>query len=411
MVSLLFTGIMNLMPFSSAKAQENKSLSESEQEQIKEISSLRNDLSEARTMRLEGMTIENQNKAAWIIEELLNRAEQKVCNLKPSWEKTFDWKTYDPAVDMIAQAKGYLKTLQEGKDPFEGKYAEPGGYVTDHAFVKKGGLYHVFYIRGIASTDWPVYHLYNFGHAVSKDLKNWKVEKPVLQCPDSGCDRFQVWAPYILKRHGLYYMFYAGVNPNVCQSVCLATSKDLYTWKRYEKNPMITPGHWADGVYNQNKWSDCRDPMVLKDGRKYYCYYTSMRMNPDTHQQEQCAGISSSKDLMHWKDEGFIKLEQSLNIPPESPFVVKHKGTYYMIYTNYRHGVVYLTSKDPVKGWHEVPVDKMTLISGVSATEVLKFKGQWYISLISHIKNGLHFLEFRKLVWNKDGSIEVKPIE
>jgi len=76
----------------------------------------------------------------------------------------------------FAEAKGFLKTLKEGVDPVEGKFAEPGGYVTDHAFIKKGGNYHLFYIRGIAATDWQAYHLFNFGHAVSKDLKSWKID-------------------------------------------------------------------------------------------------------------------------------------------------------------------------------------------------------------------------------------------
>lgn len=43
--------------------------------------------------------------------------------------------------------------------------------ITDHAFMKKDGKYHIFYIRGIAATDWQAYHLFNFGYAVSKDLK------------------------------------------------------------------------------------------------------------------------------------------------------------------------------------------------------------------------------------------------
>jgi len=226
-----FMVTISVMCFSFAEAQETKELSSTDISLIKEIASLRNDLSEARTIRLEHVTIENQVKAACIIEELLNRAEQKVCGTVKSLIKSeFDWGTYDSSGAMVAQAKGFLKTLKDGNDPFEGKFAEPGGYVTDHAFVKKGSNYHIFYIRGIAATDWPAYHLFNFGHAVSKDLKSWKIEKPVLQCPESGCDQFQVWAPYVLRRKGVYYMFYAGVNPNVCQSICLAKSKDLYNW-------------------------------------------------------------------------------------------------------------------------------------------------------------------------------------
>ncbi|MGC9354357.1 MAG: hypothetical protein ACP5D9_10990, partial [Mariniphaga sp.] len=124
-------------------------------------------------------------------------------------------------------------------------------------------------------------------------------------------------------------------------------------------------------------------------------------------QQEQCIGISSSSDLLHWKDEGFIPLKYSQDTPPESPFVVKHKQTFYLVYTNYKYGIVYLTSKDPVKGWQELPVDKMVLMPGVSASEVYEDNGKHYMSYISHQKNGLHFLEITELFWNKDGSISL----
>ncbi|MGC9355319.1 MAG: hypothetical protein ACP5D9_15840, partial [Mariniphaga sp.] len=283
-----FWGLLILLVIVSAfslsgQTQEKKESSAIDMALIKKISLLRNELSEARTMQFEDITIEDQTKASWIIEEMFNRAEQQILGtLKPVIKKEFYWGLYETSAEIVAQAEDYLKTLKTGIDPFKGKFAEPGGYVVDHAFVKKGDKYHVFYIRGIAATDWPAYNLYNFGHAVSSDLKNWKIEKPVLQCPESGVDEFQVWAPYILKRKGVYYMFYTGVNINVSQSICLATSKDLYHWNRYDSNPVITPGAWDNGIYSQDKWSNCRDPMVLKDGRNYYCYYTARRLNTKT---------------------------------------------------------------------------------------------------------------------------------
>src|ERR1035437_5015024 len=128
---LIFLAVISLLCFSLAEAQETKELSSTDISLIKEIVSLRNDLSEARTIRLEHLTIENQTKAAWIIEELLNRAEQKICGTpKPLIKNEIDWKWYDVPETMVDQAKSFLKTLKEGNDPFEGMFAEPGGYVT-----------------------------------------------------------------------------------------------------------------------------------------------------------------------------------------------------------------------------------------------------------------------------------------
>ena len=372
------------------------------------IAVLRDSLTRVRMISFESITLANQLKTAGIIEELLNRAEGKIFNILPAGRFEWSWTGFDPPAGMVDQASGLLKILATGKDPFEGKFAEPGGYVVDHALIKKDGLTHLIYIRGTTATNWPEYPLFNFGHAVSRDLKNWEIQQPVLQCPATGWDQYQVWAPYILERKGLYYMFYAGENKNVAQAICLATSSDLYNWTRYDKNPVITTGTW--GIWDSARWSDCRDPVVLQDGDNYFCYYTAVRKNAENGQSESCLGISSSADLIHWKDEGFIRLEQSLTTPPESPFVLKRNGTYYLFYTNYKYGTVYLTSKDPVKGWKELPADRMVLMGGISASEIYEDNGKWYMSCISHQKNGLHFFEIKELSWGKDGEVALKKL-
>lgn len=368
---------------------------------LRQIASLREKLTRVRMVSFEKLPLEDQNKSAGIIAELLNRSEQKIYNLLPAGRFEWSWTGFDQPREMVAHAEELLNTLVAGKDPFAGKYAEPGGYAVDHALIQKDGLHHLFYIRGTAAGNWPEYPLCNFGHAVSRDLIHWKTEDPVLQCPADGWDTYQVWAPYVLERNGTYYMFYTGVNRNVSQAICLATSTDLYNWKRSDQNPVIKPGQW--GMWSADVWSDCRDPMVLNDGGRYYCYYTARRNNAETGQPESCIGISSSEDLLHWKDEGFIRLSESLGTPPESPFVVKRDGRYYLFYSNYKYGTVYATSDDPVKGWKELPADVMTMIGGVSASEIYHDNDKWHISYISHQKNCLHFFEIRPLQWDKDG--------
>ena len=401
---LLFIILSTFLTFSKAQ-----NLSSSDTQLIKRIASDRNELISARTRCFKDLKFTDQNKAAGIIDELLNRAEQKILNELPKGRFDWSWAGFDKPDSMVIQAEGFLKILDSGKDPFKDTFAEPGGYVVDHALIEKNGLIHLFYIRGVAATNWPDYPLRNFGHAVSKDLINWRIEKPVLQCPEAGWDDFQIWAPYILKHDGKYWMFYAGVNKNVCQAIGLATSDDLYHWKRYGKNPVITTAPW--GLWDSTKWSDCRDPMVLQDGDNFYCYYTAARINPETKEHEYCLGISWSKDLLNWKDKGFIRLVNSLKTLPESPFVVKHNRMYYLFYTNYKYGTVYATSKNPTKDWHELPVDKMTVIKSVSASEIFKSGDNWYISFISHMKNSLHFFEIRRLVWNSNGSIFTEKLK
>lgn len=392
----------------SAAAPDEASISDENAAVLRQIATLRERLTRVRMVSFEKLSLADQNKSAGIIAELLNRAEQTIYNLLPPGRFPWSWNAFDPPPELVAQAEGLLNTLAEGKDPFAGKYAEPGGYVVDHALIKKDGLHHLFYIRGTAAGNWPEYPLFNFGHAVSRDLVHWKTEDPVLQCPAEGWDTYQVWAPYVFERDGTYYMFYAGVNKNASQAICLATSTDLYHWKRSELNPVIKPGPW--GRWSADQGSDCRDPTILKDGDKYYCYYTAGRNNAETGQPEGCIGISSSGDLLHWKDEGFIRLAESLASAPESPFVVKREGKYYLLYSNYKHGIVYAISDDPVKGWKEPPPGEMTVFGGGNASEIYEDNGKWHLSYISHHtgKNFLHFFEICELQWEVDGRPSVE---
>jgi len=396
-----FANLLN----SQSLAPKNQIVSEENAIILRHIASLRDSLTRIRMASFENLSINDQNKTAGIINELLNRSEQNIYNLLPKGRFEWSWTGFDQPHKMVAHAEELINSLSLGKDPFAGKYSEPGGYVVDHALIKRGDVHHLIYIRGTAVTNWPEYPLFNFGHAVSPDLINWTIKDPVLQCSEKGWDQYQVWAPYILQWKGLYYMFYTGVNDSACQAICLATSPDLYAWKRSESNPQITSGPW--GLWDPNKWSDCRDPVILKDGKTFYCYYTAARMNTENGQRENCIGISSSKDLMTWKDEGFIRLTNSLSTPPESPFVLKRNDTYYMFYTSYKYGTVYLTSKNPVTGWQELPVENMVLLSGISASEIYQDENKWYISYISHQKNGLHFFEIKEMVWNEDESISI----
>ena len=372
---------------------------------LKRIASHRNELIHVGQMQMEEVTLADQKKTTGIISELLDRAEQKILGELPSGRFFWSWDGFDEPDGMVDMAEGFLKELASGKDPLEGKFAEPGGNVVDHAIIKKDNLWHLIYIRGIAGSSWPDYPQFNFGHAVSHDLANWQIEKPLLETVKEEFDSYQVWAPHIIEHEGRYWNFYTGVNDSVTQAICLATSEDLYHWERYEENPLFNSLPW--GFWDESHWSDCRDPMVLKDGDTFYCYYTAGRMIPDTEQFEYCLGIASSKDLLNWKDEGFRRLEHTLGTPPESPFVLKKEGEFYLFYTNYKHGIVYIKSSDPLH-WEENPDNPQSIIKGVSASEIIQENGKWYITLISHMNNGLHFFEIKELIWNSDGSVQVQ---
>lgn len=340
---------------------------------------------------------------------LLERAERMLKGQVPKGR--FEWvdSSYGSPQEIIDQANAILEQLQNNRIPYEGRFAEIGGTVIDHALIEKDGVHHLFYIRGRAVTTWVESPTNNFGHAISTDLVNWEVKEPVLQTKEGEWDEYQVWAPHVIYHDGEYWMFYTGVNYNVTQAIGLAKSKDLYHWERYEKNPVIIPGKWA--MWSRETWSDGRDPCILKDGDMFYAYYCAHTYSEELNRGVYCIGVASSKDLYNWKDEGFVILKESMNTPPESPFVIKKNGKYYLFYTDYKAGTVFAISDNPTTGFIDAAPEIRTIIPSVSASEIYFSNGKWYISYISHEPNQLHFFEIMELLWNSDGTFSTKPLK
>lgn len=304
---------------------------------------------------------------------------------------------------MFELATSLLEGLEKGEEPLCGYFAEPGGALIDHSFVIKNDELHVFYNRGYIGYDWPERFVDSIGHAVSKDLLHWDIKPPVLAAQKGGHDDYQVWSPGVIEHDNCYWMFYTGVNYNVAQAPCLAKSTDLYHWERSGPSPLFTPGKWCP--WSADKWSDGRDGMVFSDDDgTFYMYYCSGCLTEDGS-YATAMGIASTKDLYTWTDEGYFQLAQC-KASPESPFVIKHNGIYYMFYTNCENqGTNYATSTNPISGW----VEHDQIIPGVSCSEVFEFKGKWYISVCEHLGGGMHFLGFHEFAWNPDGSVSVSP--
>ena len=146
-------------------------------------------------------------------------------------------------------------------------------------------------------------------------------------------------------------MYYTGVNIHIAQTICLATSDDLFTWKKHPKNPVVLPGDWTE--WREDRWSDCRDSMVfVDDDGTAYMYYCTSRKKADGG-FETALGIASSTDMVNWQDRGAYHFD-ICDITLESPFVLKRDGRYYLFYTNCGYGTAYAVSDNPVDGWQSL---------------------------------------------------------
>ena len=96
-------------------------------------------------------------------------------------------------------------------------------------------------------------------------------------------------APYVLKEANTYYMFYGDWN-----NICLAKSTDGKQFERViDKNN--SPALFSGPMHNT------RDPMVLKIGNTFYCYYSAhIEKNDPDIPIKSAVFCKTSTDLKIW---------------------------------------------------------------------------------------------------------------
>jgi hypothetical protein len=177
------------------------------------------------------------------------------------------------------------------------------GQVADFTVVQQGERCHFFYIErrlAEATPFFPGNEIY-FGHASTANLFDWEVLDPVMLIRPGTWEGAHVWAPFVLPYQGRFLMAYTGVNAQLSQDIGLAESDDLFTWRRFESNP-ISPARarpWSfwhtDGV------ASCRDPHLLEHDGHLWMTYTA-----NTRAGASCVTLASTTDLKTWEDHGPI---------------------------------------------------------------------------------------------------------
>ncbi len=201
-----------------------------------------------------------------------------------------------------------------------------------------------------------------------------------------------IQAPHVVIKDGVHHMFYGGHRCETEESqICLARSDDGHDFERY-RNPdglsrlFVGPG-------------EARDPMVIKIGDLYYCYYCGH----DTGERKPCKiYLRTSDDLLHWSDYKEVNWggEKGGDGPfqAECPFVVDKDGYYYLFRTRQ-----YPAAAQTHVYRSEDPTDfgcgddsKWIACLRVSAPEVVLHDGQYYISSVEDLTGGI---QLGKLKW------------
>jgi len=200
----------------------------------------------------------------------------------------------------------------------------------DYSVEKFQGKYWMTYLGG-NSTGYEAGVL-KIGMANSKTLteaRNWNTNnKPVLSPEDEDVRRFENKTIYkslvihdSLKNTGYpFVMYYNAKGKGDYESIGMAVSNDMVSWKRYGKNPVITK---RKGI--------CGDAQIAKYNDLYIMFYFGAFWKPGAFERFAC-----SYDLINWTDwNGPDLISSSEDYDKEyahKPWVIKWNGVVYHFY-------------------------------------------------------------------------------
>jgi predicted GH43/DUF377 family glycosyl hydrolase len=197
------------------------------------------------------------------------------------------------------------------------------------------------------------------GLASSKDGLTWRraKDKPILSVHQPDCATWEkdcIYQPWLLKHKGKYYNFYNAANGGV-EQMGLAFSDDIFEWRRYKHNPVISNG--PKGSYNQKFSAGLK---VFRDKDHWVGFFFGVGRG-SAHIM-----AAFSQDLYHWTVDPEPLYKGGGN-PSGLDKRYAHKislvwnranETYYMFYNavgNKGRGIGLITSKPLTKQQHNKP--------------------------------------------------------
>lgn len=250
-------------------------------------------------------------------------------------------------------------------------------YINDHTIVRgPDGTWHLFGITHQEPAD-PENET-SFAHATAPSLHGPWTKQPFALTVDPSYGETHLWAPYVLKSQGVWYMFYAAGGPDHTQAeISVATSRDLWHWTRYTGDPLFRDGY------------DARDPFVLRVGGQWVMYYDATSAPAGGN---HIVAYRTSSDLLHWSDRKIAFTDPSTGTSgggTESPYVVRHAGKYYL-FIGPRGGYVgtdVFTSTDP---FHFDIASKVGHIASHALEVVQDTDGSWWVTSAGWGQGGVY---------------------
>lgn len=293
-------------------------------------------------------------------------------------------------------------------------------WVWDFWFAVEGANYHMFYLQADKALKNPDLRHWNvsIGHAVSKNLRDWTILPDAIsptQGDDEAADSYTTWTGCVIQHNHEWYMYYTGTQRSekgLVQRVCLARSRDLLTWEKHDKNPIVElDNRWYDGL-NLEYWHDAswRDPWVFKDPiQDIYHMLVTCRVNRGEPDGRGAIGYASSKNALDWT-VGDAFLAPGWFGEMEVPQIEKIGSHYYVFcsvsarFHSVSHrssgvepqtGVKYFMSNSLLTGYHTLGNGFLTKNKpdGLYSGRVIKgTDGKWYLMAFKGNDEHGHFV-------------------
>jgi len=208
--------------------------------------------------------------------------------------------------------------------------------------------------------------------------RDWRPLDIAMQAdPGFGETDGGLQAPFVLTTGGVYYLFYGD-----WENICSASSEDGKTFAR-----RLQP-NGKSGMFGEGPGNNTRDPMVLRIGRLWHCYYTAY---PEKRGAVYCR---TSRDLHTWSKARMVAFGGQAGTGPfssECPFVARRKEWFYLFRTQ-RYGSNAQTSvyrsRDPMDFGVENDRYFLTRLP-VAAPEIVTYGDRDYLAALAPDLKGI----------------------
>lgn len=181
-------------------------------------------------------------------------------------------------------------------------------WVWDFWFARDGGEHHVFYLQAPRELGNATlrHHSASIGHAVSRDLRDWRVLADALHPGPAGSwDDLATWTGSVIGHRGRWHMLYTGINRSeqgLIQRIGLATSADLIRWEKHPGNPVLEADERWYELLNLERWRDqsWRDPWLAKASDGTFNALITARSPQGESSGAGVIARAISNDLIEW---------------------------------------------------------------------------------------------------------------